>query len=102
MNALQNYKPTSKSSLKHFCLMATDCNLTEAEKLYNFLIKDITELPDFDPAPLSFMDKTKGTLDEIINFTESHKDSLLQAVDMVRGIFSKRSPVINNPLPPIN
>ena len=91
MNALQNYKPTSKSSLKHFCLMATDCNLTEAEKLYNFLIKDITELPDFDPAPLSFMDKTKGTLDEIINFT-----------DVVRSIFSKKPPVINNPLPPIN
>jgi hypothetical protein len=48
------------------------------------------------------MDKTKGTLDEIINFTESHKDSLLQAFDIVRGIFSKRPTVMNNPLPPIN
>ena len=91
MQALKGYKPTSKSSLKHFCLVASDCNVDEAEKLYNFLIKDMEDLPTFDPLPTTWVDNTKSTLKEFMDFFKENQDTISQGYQFISGILSKKS-----------
>ena len=41
--------PTSKVALKTSCLRACGNDIEKAEKLYDFFVKDLQEIPDFDP-----------------------------------------------------
>lgn len=105
MSMFENYKPTSKSSLKSFCIMVAKGNVDEADKLYNFYIKDMGELPMFDPVPPSWVDNTKNAIGGFFNFIKENQDGIGQVTDIVRGIISKRGGVANAPteaLPPIN
>lgn len=99
----ENYTPTSKSSLKSFCIMVTKGNIEEAEKLYDFYIKDMGDLPMFDPQPLSWADNAKQTIGGFFNFIKENQDGIGQVTDLVRGIIGRRA--TNAPteaLPPIN
>lgn len=57
--------PTSKMSLKNSCIRACGNDLKAASELYEFYIKDIPNLPDFDVAPPS---PTKQFLDGMMKF----------------------------------
>ena len=104
-NALQGFTPTSKYALKHFCLTATGLDLDEAQKLYTFLVDGLESLPDLDPLPPSFIDKTKNTLNELFGMVDDHKEQIGQVVGLVQSMFGKKAPTISDattPLPPIN
>lgn len=105
MDMMSNYKPTSKSSLKQFCLMTAKGDVKQAGELYDFMIKDMEDLPTFDPVPPTFMDNAKSTVTGIFNFVQENKDGIGQVADMVRAIIGRRGGVVNPPteaLPPIN
>ena len=107
---MQNFRPTSKYALKQFCLTATDLDLTEAEKLYVFLAEGLESLPDFDPLPPSFMDKTKATLNDIFGLLKDHEDELGRGYSIIQALLAKKgtvlpdlgSPAPVESLPPIN
>lgn len=109
-NALQNFRPTSKYALKHFCLTATGLDLEEAQKLYAFLSEGLESLPDFDPLPPSFMDKTKATLNDIFGLLKDHEDELGRGYNILQALLAKKGTVLPDlgssapiePLPPIN
>lgn len=104
-NALQNFTPTSKYALKHFCLTATGLDLHEAKELYDFLAEGLENLPDLDPLPPTFVDKTKNTLGEIFGLVDQHKDQIGQVIGIVQMLTGKRAPTMAasaQPLPPIN
>lgn len=104
-NALQNFTPTSKYALKHFCLTATGLDLHEAKDLYDFLAEGLENLPDLDPLPPTFVDKTKNTLGEIFGLVDQHKDQIGQVIGIVQMLTGKRAPTMAasaQPLPPIN
>ena len=90
MQLVQDFTPTSKASLKQFCIMATNGKVEEAEKLYAFYIKDMEELPMFDPVPPTFIDNAKTTMSGLFGFVRENKDGIGQIADMVRGIISKK------------
>jgi hypothetical protein len=109
VNAMQNFRPTSKYALKQFCLTATDLDLTEAEKLYAFLAEGLENLPDFDPLPPTFMDRTKTTLNEIFSILNDHKSELGQGYSILQAVMAKKGTVlpdlggtVSESLPPIN
>lgn len=89
-NLISTYRPTSKSSLKSFCIMASKGNVEEAEKLYNFYIKDMEELPMFDPVPPTAMDNAKSVVTGIFDFVKENKDGIGQVYDIVRGFAASR------------
>lgn len=106
---MPNLSITSKSSLKQFCLLATKCDVEEAEKLYSFLIKDMDELPMFDPVKPTLMQNVKNTATDIFGFIRENQDGIVQGVDFIRSIFAKRGAASaatqippTNPIPPIN
>ena len=100
---------TSKASLKQFCLLSTQCNVKEAAELYDFLIKDMDELPMFDPVKPTTMESIKATAGDIFSFIKENQDGIAQGVDFIKSVFSKRAAAVSspnsipaNPLPPIN
>lgn len=101
---MSSYKPTSKSSLKQFCLLTAKGDVKQAMELYDFMIKDMEDLPVFDPVPPTFIDNAKSTVTGILGFVQENKDGIGQVADIVRAILGKRgsAAVVSEALPPIN
>lgn len=95
---------TSKLSLKLSCLRACNNNLSDAEKLYDYLVKDITDLPDIEPVPPSTMQRIKQGADEIFGWVNSHSEDLAKGfslIQMMSGTAQPTAPVAPPNVPPI-
>lgn len=111
---IQGIKPTSKATLKLQCLFATKGDIDEARKLYDFFAEDIPSLPDYDPAPQTWMDDTKNVANGIVKWLGENKSGLAQGYEIVRAMTGNRLPPLTlpmgdaaaettaEPLPPIN
>lgn len=102
---MSNYKPTSKSSLKLYCITMSKGDVRQASELYDFMIKDMEELPIFDPVPPTWTDNAKTTVTGLFDFVKNNKEGIGQVVDMVRAVIGKRaavSDVVKEALPEIN
>ena len=99
---------TSKAALKQFCLLATQCNVKEATELYEFLIKDLDELPMLDPVKPTAVQNIKNVATDVFNFFRDNKEGISESVDFVKAMFGKggvpAAPIETptEPLPPIN
>lgn len=106
MSMMQGLHITSKSSLKQYCMIATKCDVDEAQKLYDFFIRDMEELPMFDPVPPNWMERTKNTANGIFGFIKENQDGILQGVELIRGLMGKGGAQVPSApvegLPPIN
>lgn len=102
---LKGLTATSKSSLKLQCLFAAKGDLKEAKDLYEFFASDLSDLPDHDPVPPTWVDNTKDAVAGLFGWLKENQDTLAQSYDFVRGIIGKRGPAPTEPvqpLPPIN
>ena len=95
-------KPTSKSELKRQCLMLCNLNVEKAEKMYDFLIKDMAGIPDVEPAAKSFVQNLGEQANGVFSWLRENKDMLGEGVDFIKGIISSRKGKTPAPLPPIN
>ena len=102
-------RPTSKATLKMQCLMACKGDIDEALKLYDFFARDMPELPDFDPAPLTWQQNTAQTVNGIMGWLKENGSTIQQAYQYVQQIIANKGvlPVAPEgpaaePLPPIN
>jgi len=90
MNMIADYRPTSKSSLKQFCLMTARGDVKQASELYDFMIKDMEDLPAFDPVPPTWVDNTKQAVGGFFDFIKENKEGFGQVYDIIRGIAAAR------------
>lgn len=102
-------RPTSKATLKMQCLMACKGDIDEAMKLYDFFAKDMPDLPDFDPAPVTWQQNTAQTVNGIMGWLRENSGTLQQAYQFVQQIIANKGvlPIapeepVTEPLPPIN
>ena len=108
LKVLPNLNISSKASLKQFCLLATKCDVEQAEKLYTFLMKDMDELPMFDPVKPTTMQNIKTTATDVFSFIKENGNEIQQGVAIIRGLFGKGAapvtevPPVVEPIPPIN
>lgn len=99
-------KPTSKSALKRECLYLCNLNVEKAERMYNFLVKDMESIPDIEPAQKPFLQNFGEQASGIFGWLRENQDMLGQGIDFIRGIIASRKggsaipPA--TPLPPIN
>ena len=109
---IQAYKPTSKASLKQYCLLVAQGNVDEATKLYDFFMRDMEELPMFDPPQPTAIDSIKSTVSGVFDIFAENKDGLTQGYEVLRGIMAARgknlpplaapAQTVAEPLNPIN
>ena len=113
LEMIRGIQPTSKATLKLQCLFATKGDIDEARKLYDFFAEDIPSLPDYDPAPTTWVDATKDVAGGIVSWLSDNKDALAQGYEILRAVTGNRLPPIASgiaedaaapvePLPPIN
>ena len=101
---LNMIKPTSKAELKRQCLYLSNLDVDKAEKMYNFLVKDV-DIPDVEPASRSFVQNFGEQASGVFGWFRENQDMIGQAVDFVRGIIASRKGGVvppATPLPPIN
>lgn len=68
--------PTSKVSLKASCIRACEGDIEKAEKLYEFFVKDLTNLPDFDIAPPSVFDQAKDMIGNAFSWLDNNQEKI--------------------------
>ena len=112
--AQQGIKATSKNSLKWQCLYCAKGDLKEAKELYDFLASDMPDLPDFDPAPTTWVDNTKDAASSFFAWLKENQGTIANGYEMLRTMTGNRLPpltltppvaeaeVTAAPLPPIN
>lgn len=81
--------PTSKASLKIQCLQAAKFDVAEAEKLYNFMIKDMEELPMFEPQRQSVVMQTKDIIVDGFKWANDNQEQIFNWVGFIKGLFNK-------------
>ena len=96
--------PMSKASLKQQCLLIAEGDIDKATKLYDFYIKDMEDLPTFDPIQPTTMQQVKETASSTFQWVKENKDDIMDWVGFFRGMFSKGGGDASGgaPLPPIN
>lgn len=78
--------PTSKMSLKASCMKACGNDVEKAERLYDFFIKDIKDIPDFDVAPPSTFEQIKGIAGDVFGWVEQNQDKLIGAYNFIQSM----------------
>lgn len=95
-------KPTSKATLKQQCLILCNLDIDRAERMYDFLIKDLENIPSVEPDQKSFVQSFGDSANSILAWFRENQDILSQGVDLVRS-FSSKGKVASTPiLPQIN
>ena len=98
LEMIQGIRPTSRASLKLQCLFATKGDIDEAKKLYDFFAEDIPSLPDYDPAPVTWVDTTKKTATDIFSWFKENQDTIATGYEMVRQMTGNRLPPLTLPV----
>lgn len=73
-------------SLKASCIRACNNDIDKAEKLYDFFVKDIKDLPDFDVVPPSTFDQIKGMAGDIFGWVDQNQDKLIGAYNFIQNM----------------
>lgn len=96
-------KPTSKAELKRTCLYLCNLNVEKAEKMYDFMIKGMEDIPEVEPASKPFLQNLGEQANGVLGWLRDNQDMLAQGVDFIKGLVSKKGAVpTSTPLPPIN
>ena len=107
MDMVGMIRPTSKAALKQQCLFLANLDVDKAEKMYDFLIKGMEDIPAVETASKPFIQNFGEQTSGILGWFRDNQDILGQGVDLIKGIVASRkgSPVPTAPpapLPPIN
>lgn len=65
-------------------------DVKQANEFYDFMIKDMDDLPMFDPKEPTAIDNAKGAVTGFFDFLRENRDGITQVYDFVRGIAASR------------
>ena len=86
--------PTSKMSLKMSCIRACGKDIKAAEQLYDFFVKDMPGLPDFDVVPPSPMKQAVDMIGKAFGWIDKNQDKLAGYYNLFQQMRT------GNPVPP--
>ena len=100
-------RPTSKATLKQQCLLIADGDLDKAMKLYDFMIKDMEDLPLFDAPRPSTFEQAKDMIGNGFSWVNENQETIMNWVGFFRSLFTKggasdAAGSAANVIPPIN
>lgn len=99
---IANIRPTSKAALKQQCLLIAKGDVDQAIKLYDFMIKDMEDLPMFDNIPPSTMQQIKDGAMQTFSWLNQNQDTVMNWFGMIKGIFnSPGSNAVHNTVPSV-
>ena len=93
-------RTTSKDALKRTALIVSGNDIKKAEEIYDFFIKDLPDMPDYDPVPLTTFEQVKGTAQQIIQWSQENQDQVRGAISLIMQLFGKQPAVMPTNVPP--
>lgn len=78
--------PTSKMALKASCIRACGNDIEKAERLYDFFMKDIESIPDFDVVPPTTLQQIKSVAGDIFGWVDQNQDKLVGAFNLIQSL----------------
>ena len=100
---LRMLRTTSKDALKRSALMMCEGDIKKSTEIYEFFMKDVENMPDFDMPPTPFIEQAKNTVGEVFGFLDENKDKLMGAWEFIKsmrgGGGTPAAPA--SPLPPL-
>ena len=104
MDQIAKINPTSKAALKQQCLYLTSLDIDKAEKMYDFLVKDMEDLPSVDEPQKTFIESFAEQAKSVFAWIQENKDTIGQGLEYIKGILPKRNAAgpSGGALPPIN
>lgn len=83
-------RTTSKDALKRTALIASGNDIKKAEEIYDFFIKDLPNMPDYDPVEPSSMEQMKNTALGIFQWARENQDQIVGVTNMVLQMMGKQ------------
>lgn len=81
-------RTTSKDALKRSLMQMYQGDVVTMERMYDFYMKDMEKVPDFDPVPPSMLQQAKTTIGELFGWADANQDKLVGAYNLFRTIRS--------------
>lgn len=86
---IRSIRPTSKASLKTQCLLIANGDIDKAERLYDFMAKDMEDLPLFDPIPPTTMQQAQSMISQGVTWVNENQETIMNWVGFFKQMFSK-------------
>lgn len=90
-------RTTSKDALKRSALFMCNGDIKEAAEIYDFFVKDMPNMPDFEPTQVSFMEQAKDTIGGVLGWVDQNQDKLVGYWNIIQQM---RGGVVPPPTPP--
>lgn len=102
MEFIQNFRPTSKAQLLQVAMWYHKGDTEKAQQMVDFYTKNM-DLPDFDPAPPTWQENTKNTINGFMGWIKENQDTLAQGYQFIQEVVARRGlPPITTPTEPVN
>lgn len=90
-NSNRNYdtsliRTTSKDALKRSALFVCGGDIKQASEIYDFFIKDMPNMPDYDPVQPSVLEQTKDTITGVLGWVDSNQDKLMGYYNLFKSM----------------
>ena len=81
-------RTSSKDALKRSLMQTYQGDIDTMQKMYDFYMKDMNEIPDFDAVPPTAMQQAKETVVSLFRWADQNQDKLAGAYNIYRSIRS--------------
>lgn len=85
---MEMIRTTSKDALKRSLMQMYQGDVATMERMYDFYMKDMQNVPDFDPVAPSMLQQAKTTIGELFGWADANQDKLVGAYNLFRTIRS--------------
>lgn len=79
-------RTTSKDALKRSALFVCGGDIKQASEIYDFFIKDMPNMPDYDPVPPSALEQTKDAITGVLGWVDGNQDKLIGYYNLFKSI----------------
>ena len=85
---MDTIRTTSKDALKRSLMQMYQGDVGTMERMYDFYMKDMEKVPDFDPVPPSMLQQAKTTIGELFGWADANQEKLVGAYNLFRAMKS--------------
>ena len=79
---------SSKDALKRSALFISGGDINAATEIYDFFVRDIPNMPDFDQPEQSGYDRTKETITGVLSWLDANQEKLMGYYNLFRSMRS--------------
>ena len=97
-------RTTSKDALKRSALFVCEGDIKTATEIYDFFVRDMPNMPDYDSVQPTLIDQAKDTIGDVLGWVDQNQDKLVNYWNLFQqfrggGSIPPATPPAN--LPPI-